>query len=296
MLEIAASNDSFLGAYRRALAEYDSYLEQRSAGYKPAGLGQDDLIAYFCAEFGYHESFPIYSGGLGILAGDHCKTASDLGLPFVAVGLLYRQGYFNQRINEHGQQIAEYSYIHADDAPVRPFLDAAGSEVVVHCDLAGRKVYVKAWQADVGRIPVLLLDTDLPQNDPADRQITRQLYGGDSQTRLQQEVILGIAGVRALRAAGISPRVWHINEGHAAFQIVERIRELVAGGLEFNAAVEAVAACTVFTTHTPVSAGHDVFDRGLVLGYFQSLISELGIGEQAFLNLGTETDRTPAST
>jgi len=289
VLEIAANNDTFLGAYRRALAEYDSYLEQRTAGYKPAGLAPDDLVAYFCAEFGYHESFPIYSGGLGILAGDHCKTASDMGLPFVAVGLLYRQGYFNQRINEHGQQIAEYSYIQAEDAPVRPALDQAGNEVVVNCDLAGRQVAVKAWQADVGRIPVLLLDTDLPQNDPADRQITRQLYGGDNQTRLQQEIILGIAGVRALRAAGIAPRVWHINEGHAAFQIVERIRELVTGGLDFDTALEAVAACTVFTTHTPVSAGHDVFDRDVVVNYFRNLIGELGIGEQGFLNLGSDS-------
>ncbi|MEQ1801690.1 MAG: alpha-glucan family phosphorylase [Gammaproteobacteria bacterium] len=288
VLEVAASNDTFLAAYRRALAEFDAYLEQRPAGYKPAGLAPDDLIAYFCAEFGYHESFPIYSGGLGILAGDHCKTASDLGLPFVAVGLLYRQGYFNQRIDEHGQQIAEYSYIQAEDAPVHPARDAAGNDVVVTCDLAGRQVAVKAWRADVGRIPVLLLDTDLPQNDPADRQITRQLYGGDSQTRLQQEIILGIAGVRALRAAGISPRVWHINEGHAAFQIVERIRELVAGGIEFNAAIEAVAACTVFTTHTPVSAGHDVFDKGVLLNYFQKLVGELGVGEQGFLQLGSD--------
>ena len=289
VLEMAASNDTFVGAYRRALAEYDAYLEQRTGGYKPAGLAPDDLIAYFCAEFGYHESFPIYSGGLGILAGDHCKTASDLGLPFVAVGLLYRQGYFNQRIDEQGQQIAEYSDIDPDDAPVRPALDAAGKEVIVQCDLAGRQVAVKAWRAEVGRIPVLLLDTDLPQNDPADRQITRKLYGGDSQTRLQQEIILGIAGVRALRAAGISPRVWHINEGHAAFQIVERVRELVAGGLDLSSAVEAVASCTVFTTHTPVSAGHDVFDRDIVLNYFRNLIGELGIGEQGFLKLGTES-------
>ncbi len=288
LLEMAANNDSFLGAYRRALAEYDAYLEQRTAGYKPAGLGPDDLIAYFCAEFGYHESFPIYSGGLGILAGDHCKTASDLGLPFVAVGLLYREGYFNQRIDEHGQQIAEYSYIQAENAPVHPARDAAGNDIVVNCDLAGRQVAVKVWRADVGRIPVLLLDTDLHQNEAPDRQITRQLYGGDSQTRLQQEIILGMAGVRALRAAGISPRVWHINEGHAAFQIVERIRELVREGVEFNAAVEAVAACTVFTTHTPVSAGHDVFDKGLLLDYFRKLVGELGVGDQGFLQLGSD--------
>jgi len=286
VLEMAAANDTFLGAYRRALAEYDAYLEQLNPGYRPAGLGAGDLVAYFCAEFGYHESFPIYSGGLGILAGDHCKTASDLGLPFVAVGLLYRQGYFNQRIDEHGQQIAEYSYIQAEDAPVQPALDPSGREIVVSCDLAGRRVAVKAWRADVGRIPVLLLDTDLASNEPPDRQITRQLYGGDSQTRLQQEIILGIAGVRALRAAGFAPRVWHINEGHAAFQIVERVRELVATGVEFAAALEAVAACTVFTTHTPVSAGHDVFDRGQILDYFRQLVADLGVGDEGLLQLG----------
>ncbi|MCL4720964.1 MAG: DUF3417 domain-containing protein, partial [Gammaproteobacteria bacterium] len=164
VLELAAGNDTFLGAYRRALAEFDSYLEQRSPGYRAAGLAADDLVAYFCAEFGYHESFPIYSGGLGILAGDHCKTASDLGLPFVAVGLLYRQGYFNQQIDEHGQQVATYASIHAEDAPVRPAVDTDGREIVVSCDIAGRPVAVRVWQADVGRIPVLLLDTDLPQN------------------------------------------------------------------------------------------------------------------------------------
>jgi starch phosphorylase len=288
LLELAASNDTFLGAYRRALAEYDSYLEQRSPGYRAGGLAADDLVAYFCAEFGYHESFPIYSGGLGILAGDHCKTASDLGLPFVAVGLLYRQGYFNQRIDEHGQQVASYSYIQAEDAPVSPARDAAGNDIVVRCDVSGREVAVRAWRADVGRIPVLLLDTDLPQNDPADREITRQLYGGDSQTRLQQEIILGIAGVRALRAARFAPKVWHINEGHAAFQIVERLRELVAGGVDFDAALEAVAACTVFTTHTPVSAGHDVFDKGLLLDHLRRMATDLGVGAEGLFALGGE--------
>jgi starch phosphorylase len=288
VLEMAAANDTFLGAYRRALAEFDSYLEQRTPGYRAAGLAPDDLVAYFCAEFGYHESFPIYSGGLGILAGDHCKTASDLGLPFVAVGLLYRQGYFNQRIDEHGQQVASYSYIHAEDAPVTPARDAAGNDIIVTCDLAGRQVAVRAWRAEVGRIPVLLLDTDLPQNEPGDRQITRQLYGGDTQTRLQHEIVLGIAGVRALRAAGFAPRVWHINEGHAAFQIVERLRELVSAGVEFDAALEAVAASTVFTTHTPVSAGHDVFDKGMLLDYFRNLVAELGVGEQDLMALGSD--------
>lgn len=291
VLENAASNDSFLGAYRRALAEFDSYLEQKPAGNRPAGLTRDDLVAYFCAEFGYHESFPIYSGGLGILAGDHCKTASDLGLPFVAVGLLYRQGYFNQRIDEHGQQIAEYATIYADEAPVRLATDREGREIVVSCDIGGRPVAIRVWQADVGRVPVLLLDTDLPQNAPEDCQITRQLYGGGSDMRLRQEIVLGIGGVRALRAAGREPRVWHINEGHAAFQIVERVRELVTGGLEFPVAIEAVAANTVFTTHTPVSAGHDVFDRHVVQGCLRQVIADLGVSEDEFFALAAESSQ-----
>ena len=293
ILEMAATNDTFLGAYRRALAEFDSYIEQKSAGYGPAALSGDDVIAYFCAEFGYHESFPIYSGGLGILAGDHCKTASDMGLPFVAVGLLYRQGYFNQQIDGSGQQLVSYSTIEADDSPVVAARDAAGNEVIVHCDVAGRMVAIKAWRADVGRIPVFLLDTDLPENTPEDRQITRQLYGGDIETRLQQEIVLGIGGVRVLRAVGVSPHVWHTNEGHSAFQILERIRELIGTGLDFNAALEAVAACTVFTTHTPVSAGHDVFDRGVLLKYLQKLVGELGVAENRVLELGADA-ATPA--
>ncbi|MCB1598279.1 MAG: alpha-glucan family phosphorylase, partial [Gammaproteobacteria bacterium] len=242
---------------------------------------------------GYHESFPIYSGGLGILAGDHCKTASDLRLPFVAVGLLYRQGYFNQRIDEHGQQIAEYGCIEAYDAPVQATRDAAGNEIIVYCQIDGRQVAVKVWQAGVGRINVLLLDTDLVQNEPTDRQITRQLYGGDSQLRLQQEIILGIGGVRALRAAGLTPQVWHINEGHAAFQVIERARELVVSGLVFDAAIEVVAASTVFTTHTPVSAGHDVFGPEPVLNHFRALVPELGITEDAFLALARENSEHP---
>lgn len=293
ILEMAATNDTFLGAYRRALAEFDSYLEQKSTGYAPAALASDDVIAYFCAEFGYHESFPIYSGGLGILAGDHCKTASDLGLPFVAVGLLYRQGYFNQQIDGNGQQLVSYSTIEAHDSPVRPAHDSAGNAVIVRCEVAGRQVAVKAWRAEVGRIPVFLLDTDLPENGPADRLITRQLYGGDTETRLQQEIVLGIAGVRVLRAVGISPHVWHTNEGHSAFQILERVRELVSSGLEFNAALEAVAACTVFTTHTPVSAGHDVFDRGMLLNYLRQFIAELGVADTRVLDLGGDAS-TPA--
>lgn len=292
-LNTAAENETFLAAYRRVLAEFDSYLELGLDGYAEAGLTHEDLIAYFCAEFGYHESFPIYSGGLGILAGDHCKTASDMRLPFVAVGLLYRQGYFNQRIDRSGRQIAENPYHEAEDAPVVAMRAPDGSELTVSCRLNGRDVVVKIWQARVGRVPVLLLDTDIPQNQAADREITRVLYSGGEARRMEQEIILGIGGVRALRAAGLHPRVWHINEGHAAFMIVERIRELVKQGLPFAAALEMTAGNTVFTTHTPVAAGHDAFPLELVLTQFREFIGELGITEDAFLRLGADLGQAP---
>jgi starch phosphorylase len=287
-LENAAESETFLSAYRKVLAEFDSYLEQELDGYKAAGLSDDDLVAYFCAEFGYHESFPIYSGGLGILAGDHCKTASDMRLPFVAVGLLYRRGFFNQSIDRHGNQHANYANLEAGEAPVLPAMDAGGNEVYVQCRVQGSEVAVKVWEARVGRVPVLLLDTDIEQNDGKSREITRVLYGGGEERRIQQELILGIGGVRALRATGRQPRVWHINEGHAAFQSLERIRELVNAGLSFDEAREAIAANTVFTTHTPVAAGHDVFHRDLVLNYFRDFAGELQLTEDEFLRLGAD--------
>ncbi|WKZ13524.1 MAG: alpha-glucan family phosphorylase [Gammaproteobacteria bacterium] len=291
VLNMAAGNETFLGAYRRVLAEFDSYLDQTLTGYMPAGLAKDDLVAYFCAEYGFHDSVPLYSGGLGILAGDHCKTASDMRLPFVAVGLLYRQGYFTQRIDEHGHQIAEYRYTPADDIPVTPLRNDAGQDVLVQVRFPGRSVSVRIWRAAVGRVTVLLLDTDVCQNEDADRTITQVLYGGDQAMRIQQEIVLGIGGVRALRAAGFKPTVWHINEGHPAFQVIERARELMAQDLPFAAALEEVAASTVFTTHTPVVAGHDVFPRELVLRYFQDKIKDLGISDEAFLRLGQHDDQ-----
>lgn len=289
-LDNAAENETFLGLYRKVLAEFDAYLEQGLDGYAPAQLEQEDLVAYFCAEFGYHESFPIYSGGLGILAGDHCKTASDMRLPFVAVGLLYRSGYFKQLIDRHGHQLVQHPYLRAGDGPVEPVKAADGSDLYVTCPIKGSEVSVKVWRARVGRVPVLLLDTDIPENEPKHQEITRVLYGGDKEHRIEQEIVLGIAGVRALLSAGMQPRVWHINEGHAAFQAVERIRGLVAGGLDYDAAMEAVAASTVFTTHTPVAAGHDMFDRELVLSHFDEMIGELGISEEQFLRLGENSN------
>ncbi len=250
-----------------------------------------DLIAYFCAEYGFHESFPIYSGGLGILAGDHCKAASDLGLPFVAVGLLYRVGYFTQTIDARGRQIESYLPVNFEDLPISPVLNGAGEALEFWLPMPGREVAVKVWQAHVGRVQLILLDTDLAQNSPPDRAITYRLYGGDRTMRIQQEILLGMGGVRALRAMGLEPGAWHINEGHAAFSIIERCREEVAKGMPFDAAMELTAANTVFTTHTPVAAGHDVFDAGQIEQYFRDLAHSLGLDFDRFMRLGSLDDR-----
>ncbi len=286
-LEDAAQDRVFMEDFQRVLSAYEMY---HQAGTHPAVNGfldPTDLVAYFCAEFGFHESFPIYSGGLGILAGDHCKAASDFGMPFVAVGMLYRQGYFTQTIDAQGNQIAHYTPTQFNDLPIVPATDPNGNEVQVNVGIAGRQVLLKVWRAKAGRIMLYLLDSDLTQNAEADRRITYQLYGGDVNTRIQQEIVLGIGGVRALRAIGLKPTVWHINEGHAAFSILERCREAVAEGLDFDSALEATAANTVFTTHTPVAAGHDIFDHQLMQTYFADFATQLGMTMDYFLSLGS---------
>jgi starch phosphorylase len=291
-IDEAADDRIFMDDYERALNAYDAYHEEGLHLNIGTMIDQEnDLIAYFCAEFGFHESFPIYSGGLGILAGDHCKAASDLGIPFVAVGLLYRQGYFIQSIDAHGNQVARYTPTNFDDLPIQPALDANGEELHVHVDMPGRKVMLRVWKAKAGHITLYLLDSDLPENSEHDRFITHQLYGGDIQTRIQQEIVLGIGGVRALRALGLKPNIWHINEGHAAFQILERCREIVGESMDFDSALELVASGTVFTTHTPVAAGHDIFDEELTTSYFADFAKQLGIDMNHFLGLGS----TPSS-
>ena len=286
-LDAAAENNLFLQEYSRIVSAYHSYLKQSPHPRVEEHFDPEtDLVAYFCAEYGLHESFPIYSGGLGILAGDHCKAASDLGLPFVAVGLLYRQGYFNQTIDGNGQQHAHYTPTDFDALPLSPARDERGEELRVHVDLPGRRVLLRVWEAKAGHIRLYLLDSDLPENSEADRAITFQLYGGDKTTRIQQEIVLGIGGMRALRALGLSPTVYHINEGHAAFQIVERCREFVEQGHDFATAMELVAAGTVFTTHTPVPAGHDIFHLDLMTEYFSDFVAGLGVSFEEFLQLG----------
>ncbi|MEJ2398041.1 MAG: alpha-glucan family phosphorylase, partial [Gammaproteobacteria bacterium] len=217
ILDEAVEDHLFMEEYRRVMSAYQAYHEKIVNDYVADHLDMDnDLVAYFCAEFGFHESFPIYSGGLGILAGDHCKAASDLGVPFIAVGLLYRQGYFTQTIDGDGNQLAQYNNINFDELLVTPATDPNGGELCVTVELEKRSVRLKVWQAKAGHITLYLLDSDLELNAVEDRSITFQLYGGDKNTRIQQEIVLGIGGVRALRAMGIEPTIWHINEGHAA--------------------------------------------------------------------------------
>jgi len=269
---------------------YDTYIHEprRQNG---TSLAADDPIAYFSAEFGFHESFQIYSGGLGVLSADHCKASSDLNLPFVAVGLLYRQGYFTQTIDGDGDQIAAYVPSDFADLPIAPARDGSGAEIRVTVPIAERQVNVRVWVARAGRVKLLLLDTELPENAEADRGITYKLYGGDAEMRIKQEIVLGIGGVRAIRALGLAPTVWHINEGHAAFSVLERCREHVARGVDFPSALEAVAAGTIFTTHTPVPAGHDVFDQELTSRYLGSVASSLGLSADEFEELGLKPDQ-----
>jgi len=284
-LDRAANDRGFLMSYESVLSAVDTYRAAPRTNFE--GLDPEtDLIAYFCMEYGFHESLHLYSGGLGILAGDHCKAASDLGIPFCAVGLLFHEGYFDQLIDGEGRQVVSYPRARFPDQPVVPLLDDAGNEVRVKVELPRRAVSIKIWQLRAGRAELLLLDTDLPENSAGDRRITNRLYGGDAEMRIQQDMVLGVGGVRALRAAGKSPSVWHINEGHSAFQIIERCRERMAEGLDFDTAIEAVAASTVFTTHTPVAAGHDVFEQAQIGKYLEVLGADSGIPKSRLAELG----------
>ncbi len=286
-----AADPAFLLRYSAVLKTYDTYMEASGrwfAGNQPDGPGSS--IAYFSAEFGLHNSIPIYSGGLGILAGDHCKEASDLGIPLVGLGFMYPQGYFRQRLSSEGWQEAEYDLFNRRESPMRQSLTSSQSPCQIQVEVADRLVSVAVWEIWVGRVPLYLLDTDVPENDPQDRQLSARLYGGDQEIRLRQELVLGIGGVRALRALGVNPAVWHANEGHSAFQVLERIRELVQGGHTFDQAVALTRHQTIFTTHTPVPAGHDVFPHHLMERYFSRLWEQLALSREAFLDLGTLPD------
>jgi len=282
--------------YKTLLAGFDEYMENGS-GHWFARQHADELdgpVAYFCAEYGLNESMGIYSGGLGVLAGDHLKATSDMAIPFVGVGLLYRHGYFRQTIDADGHQ--EHAY--PDYDPTRlPLLRVAGPDggpLRVSVDLPDRQVWCAVWLAQVGRVPLLLLDTDIAANPEADRPITHILYVRGREMRLHQEIVLGVGGARALRALGIEPRAWHLNEGHSALMLVERTRELTAAGKSIDEALEVVKRNAVFTIHTPVSAGNERFDANLVQRLATSLAQDSGLDLERIIALGRGTDNDPA--
>ncbi|MDQ3928957.1 MAG: alpha-glucan family phosphorylase, partial [Chloroflexota bacterium] len=287
-LKAASERAGYLALYDRVMSTFDDYMAGASTWFSNAHPNHKGLVAYFSAEFGLHESLPIYSGGLGILAGDHVKGASDLGVPMVFVGYLYPQGYFRQIINSEGWQEASYNKLDFDDEPVLPAYAPDGAEVIVEVQLPGRVVYAKVYVIQVGRVPLFMLDTDIHPNAPADRELSARLYGGDQDMRVAQETVLGIGGVRALRALGISPSAWHMNEGHSAFLILELVRELVAQGQSFHDALQLASSRTVFTTHTPVAAGNDAFSLDLMDKYFSNYWPQLGVDRETFMDLARQ--------
>lgn len=286
-LEEAAGDDSFMSHLDRVSKNMDEYLNGKSWFKKTHGDYPKGVAAYFCTEYGITESLPNYSGGLGILAGDHLKSASDLGLPLVAVGLLYQEGYFRQYLNADGWQQEYYPKNDFYNLPLTPEKASDGRWLKVEFDFPGRILYARILRAEVGRIKLYLLDTNLPENSADDRGITNQLYGGSKETRIQQEILLGIGGIRALKLLGINPLICHINEGHSGFLALERIRILMEEhGLNFNEAREAVRSGSIFTTHTPVPAGIDEFTPELMEKYFKNYYPKLGLTFKQFLALG----------
>src|SRR4030095_9964837 len=243
-------------------------------------------IAYFSAEFALHQSLAIYAGGLGVLAGDHCKEAGDLGVPLVGVGFMYPQGYFHQHLSAEGWQEESYERLNWADAPIEVAMTPDGQPCIVAVPLGDRSVLVAVWRVRLGRAKLYLLDTDLEENAPWDRQLSARLYGGDREMRVQQEIILGIGGARVLRALGSTPSVFHLNEGHAAFVVLQRIREYIDEGKSFDEALEEVRRTTIFTTHTPVPAGHDAFPFHMVEKHLAGGWGPLGDLRSRFLALG----------
>jgi glycogen phosphorylase len=285
-------DEKFLAEYQDVLAEFDRYMAD-GAGHWFQRRHADQLggpIAYFCAEYGLHESLGIYSGGLGVLAGDHMKSASDMALPFIGVGLLYRKGYFRQSIDADGHQEHNYPDYDLARLPLSRVQDANGLPLTVRVELPGRDLTVAVWLAQVGRVPVLLLDTDVAENAEEDRPITHILYVRGREMRLHQELVLGIGGVRAVRALDLAPAVWHLNEGHSAFLLAERAREYVAAGATLADAWDRVRRDSVFTIHTPVSAGNERFEADLVRRLAGPLLEAGGIGVERLLELGLGTD------
>jgi starch phosphorylase len=285
-LNEVAQDNQYLTLYDSVFAEFDNYLEKTdtwSDRTHPELVSKP--IAYFSMEFGLHETLPIYSGGLGVLAGDHLKEASDMGLPMVGVGLMYAEGYFSQRISEDGWQEALNNPLRFTDMLVLPILSDDGKPLTVSVEMPDRQVSLRLWEIRVGRVPLFLMDSNIETNREEDRTLTARLYWSDLDRRVMQEIVLGVGGVRALRALGYNPSAWHMNEGHAAFLTLERARELVAGGATFTDAINKTRGQNIFTTHTPVPAGNDEFPLWLIDKYLAALWPELGLNRDQFVDL-----------
>ena len=286
-------DEHFLAQYQRVMKTFEAYLADSKSWFAEKHPEIDRPIAYFCMEYGLHQSLPLYSGGLGVLAGDHLKSASDLGLPLVAVGLLYRNGYFHQNVDADGRQQNIYPEYDFTRLPIRPAAGHTGRPVLVSMPIGDRELWMQVWVAQVGRVPLLLLDTDVPQNDPADQPITSILYTPGREMRLVQELVLGIGGARAISALGIEPAIVHMNEGHSAFLQYERLRERIGRGSSWDDALADLRATSVFTTHTPVPAGNEVFDAPLIRQYFAPRAVEDGVDLGRFLALGNNDHGQP---
>lgn len=285
-LNAATQDRYFLDIYDQVMREFDRYMQEKDTWFsKTYPELKDELMAYFSFEFGLHESLMVYAGGLGILSGDHLKESSDLGIPLVGVGFVYTYGYFSQRISEDGWQQAENVPIDFDALPLICLLDEDGEPIKIAIDLPGRKVYARIYELNVGRVKLFLLHTNIPENDPNDRQLTDRLYISDLELRISQEILLGMGGVRALRKLGYGPTAWHMNEGHSAFLTLERALEYVETGLSFDEAKDKVKANNIFTTHTPVPAGNDEFPLWLIDKYFVGVWSDLGLSREDFINI-----------
>lgn len=286
-LRVRLQDAGFAGRVRAVIASFDAYLDEKKTwGNEHMPHLAERPVAYFSAEFGFHETLPIAAGGLGMLAADHSKSASDLGLGFVGVSLFYREGYFMQAFNQDNWQTEYYTLLNPKNLPIDPVLDAKGEPIRGSVRIATNQVYFRAWRVNLGRIPVYLLDTNLPENEDHYRNLTLRVYGGDASTRIMQEILLGVGGVRLLRLLGVSPSVFHMNEGHAAFLSLELIREKIAGGKSFEAAKAATKRECIFTTHTPVEAGHDRFTSDLMAFAGHKFSKQLGIDHEQLMNLG----------
>jgi starch phosphorylase len=282
-------NEEYLAHYDEAIKAFDDYMNdgRRWAVEQHSEL-KNEMVAYFSFEFGLHESLPVYAGGLGVLAADHLKESSDLGLPIVAVGFIYNQGYFEQHISEDGWQETHNLLLDFQEMPVAPVMDADGNPVKVTVDLSDRLVHAQVWQVQVGRVSLFLLNSNLEENSPGDRDLTARLYTSDPNVRISQEILLGIGGVRALSLLGYKPTIWHMNEGHSAFLTIERLREMIKAGTKFEDAVEKVRNSNIFTSHTPVPAGNDIFPVWLIEKYFKKVWMEMNISRDQFIDLGRD--------